>query len=186
MSCGWNTSAAAWIMLLSLLNEPSDKRVYLIRILINMKPHFLLLGALGEDIIHQALSWVERFLFTRSTHSAWLSLTPVSLSYALPVILQLIKTCRRQRENQRWVLHMCAFVSKRETLWKKKIHGRGLKSSQTARFKKLPKIASKGRCLLVDVGKSRIDHQFFSLHGALHTSQCSVLFTSSSAPLMPL
>lgn len=37
-------------------NEPSDKRVYLIHILINMEPHFLRFRALGEDTIHQALS----------------------------------------------------------------------------------------------------------------------------------
>lgn len=40
----------------SLSCKPSDKEVYLIHILINMKPHFLLQRAPGEDIIHQALS----------------------------------------------------------------------------------------------------------------------------------
>lgn len=73
--------------------EPSDKGVYLIHILINMEPHFLLLMALGEDIIHQALSAAKRFLFTRPTvlfHTLPLALSlsrtlPVPLSGPLPV-----------------------------------------------------------------------------------------------------
>lgn len=163
-------------MLLSPLNEPSDNRVYLIHILINMKPHFLLLGALGEDIIHQALSPVLRFLFTQSALSAWLSLTLISLSYPLPVVWQIIKA----RRGQTWRIKdgscICALLGAKRNIVrkkKKKIHGRGLKSSQAARFTKLPKIASKGRRLLVDVGKGRIDHQFFL---------CVEHFTSRSAP----
>lgn len=84
--------------------EPSDKRVYLIHILINMEPHFLLLRALGEDIIHQALSRAERFLFTQPTalfHALpWLSLTLCSSLcptpyLSLPVILHIIRACGR-------------------------------------------------------------------------------------------
>lgn len=48
-------------------SETSDKRLYLIHILINMEPHFLRLRALGKDTIHQALSWAQRFLFTQPT-----------------------------------------------------------------------------------------------------------------------
>lgn len=55
-----NYTHASWIKLLSLLHEPSDKRVYLIHILINTEPHFLLPGALEDDIIHQELSRVEK------------------------------------------------------------------------------------------------------------------------------
>ena len=96
-----------------------------------MEPHFLLLGALGEDIIHQALSRVERFPVHPASralsHSAWLSLTLIPLSDPLPVT-SCHFTYNRSRwkieiQNQRWLPYVCAFMQGEESRGKRETTG---------------------------------------------------------------
>lgn len=88
-------------------SEPSDKGVYLIHILINMEPHFLPLRALGDNIIHRALSRAERLLFTQPT--ILFHVQPpllLLLSNPLPVTSCLFRhnktTWKMGRKDQRW------------------------------------------------------------------------------------
>lgn len=137
-----------------------------------MEPHFLLLWALGEDIIHQALSRAERFLFTQPTvlfHSLpWLPLTLCSSLCPIPTchsILHIIRAHGRQKQGIKDGYCLCAplYTERNNVI---KLQGReSREEKETAGFKKFSKLPQ-GRHLLVYVGNSRMDHLLFSLYGA--------------------
>lgn len=137
-----------------------------------MEPIFLLPGALGEDIIHQALSWAKRFLFTEPTvffHTLpRLSLTRCSSLCplpSLPVILHIIRAWGRWKKRTRdgycaCVCTVCVCRVLRETMWWKRKGEESREKKETPGYKKLPKLPQ-GRHILC--GKQQSGSSVFFL-----------------------